>query len=90
MATNTEIQIVREDPEIEAYRLGLLKSAQELADQPVTLPAQHVAGMSGLSTAAIDMAQQGLGSYLPFLQQASQAMDPSGISTYMNPYQQAV
>ena len=90
MATNTEIQIVREDPEIEAYRLGLLESAKKLADQPVTLPAQQIAGMSGLSTSAIDMAQQGLGSYLPFLQQASQAMDPSGISTYMNPYQQAV
>ena len=40
MAEVTE-QIVREAPEIEAYKLGLLKSAKELADKPITLPTQH-------------------------------------------------
>ena len=90
MATDTQIQIVREDPAIEAYKLGLLESAKKLADQPITLPEQQIAEMSGLSTAAIDMAQQGLGSYLPYLQQAGQALDPSGISAYMNPFQDAV
>ena len=31
-------QIVREDPEIEAIKLGLLQDAQELASQPVGIP----------------------------------------------------
>ena len=33
MAVEETIQTVRESPEIEAYRIGLLKSAKELADQ---------------------------------------------------------
>ena len=51
MATNTEI--VREAPEIEAYKLGLLKSAKGLADTPITLPIQQIAEMSGLQDTAI-------------------------------------
>jgi hypothetical protein len=34
----TETQIVREAPEIEAYKLGLLQDAKGLADQPVGVP----------------------------------------------------
>ena len=48
MAIEETIQTVRESPEIEAYRIGLLKSAKELADQPITLPTQQVAGLTGL------------------------------------------
>ena len=33
----TQTQIVREAPDIEAYKLGLLESAKGLADQPVGL-----------------------------------------------------
>ena len=36
MVTTTE-QIVREAPDIEAYKIGLLKSAKALADQGVTI-----------------------------------------------------
>ena len=46
MATDTQIQIVREDPAIEAYKLGLLESAKKLSDQPITLPEQQIAEMS--------------------------------------------
>lgn len=97
MATNTEIQIVREDPAIEAYKLGLLESAKKLADQPISLPTQQVAGLSGLQQAAFDVAGAGIGAYQPYIrragesfQRAEAAMDPSQISAYMNPYQQAV
>ena len=38
MATETVIQQVGETPEIEAYRIGLLKSAKELADKRVGMP----------------------------------------------------
>ena len=39
-------QIVREAPEIEAIKLGLLESAKDLADMPVNLPDYQVAGLS--------------------------------------------
>ena len=67
-------QIVREAPEIEAYKLGLLKSAKGLADQGVSLPAQQVAQMSGLQTAAIDQAQAGIGGFQPYLTEAGYTM----------------
>ena len=70
----TETQIVREAPEIEAYKLGLLKSAKELADTPITLPEQQVAEMSGLQTSAIDLAKEGIGSYQPYLTEAGYSM----------------
>ena len=41
-------QIVREAPEIEAIKLGLLESAKDLADMPVDLPEYQVAGLSDL------------------------------------------
>lgn len=67
MATETTEQIVREAPEIEAYKLGLLKSARELADKPITLPIQQIAGQTGLQTRAAELAEQGIGQYLPYL-----------------------
>ncbi len=36
MATETVIQQVGESPEIEAYRIGLLKSAKELENTDIT------------------------------------------------------
>lgn len=98
MATQTEI--VREAPEIEAYKLGLLKSAKQLADQPITLPTQQIAEMSGLqqqAAAAAGPAVGGIGAYQPFLTagtyslgDAYSALAPSGIGQFMNPYQQAI
>ena len=97
MATETQIQIVREDPAIEAYKLGLLESAKKLADQPITLPTQQVAAMSGLQDEAIKEATSGIGAYKPYLTEAGYtlgdaqaALDPSGIAQFMNPYQRAV
>ncbi len=63
MATETIIQQVGETPEIEAYRIGLLESAKQLADQGITLPTQQVAGLTGLQEAARKQAQAGLGSF---------------------------
>ncbi len=98
MATQTEI--VREAPEIEAYKLGLLESAKKLADQPITLPIQQVAEMSGLQQQAIGAASPatgGIGGYQPYLTGAGyslgdaySALDPSGIAQFMNPFQRAV
>lgn len=64
MVTTTE-QIVREAPEIEAFKLGLLKSGKTLADTALQLPTQGVASLSALENQAIGQTGQagGIGGY---------------------------
>jgi len=84
MAVETTQQIVREAPEVEAYKLGLLESAKKLADQRVTLPTQQVAGMSPLQLQALQMASPafgGIGGYQQYLNQAGQTL--SGATPYI-------
>lgn len=64
-------QIVREAPEIEAYKLGLLKEAQGLYGQPMNLPAVEAAGLSQGQQQAADLARQGIGAYQPYLEAGS-------------------
>lgn len=66
----TQEQIVREAPEIEAFKLGLLELAKQRGEIPVDIPAQKVAGYSNQELKAMDMANQGIGSYAPYLSQA--------------------
>jgi len=75
-----------------------------LAGVPQTVPAQQVAPLTQAQETAVAKAQEGLGAYQPFLDAAStsvgaglgaigagvQTLDPSQISTFMNPYQQNV
>ena len=89
-------QIVREAPEIEAYKLGLLEDARALADVPITLPVQQVAGQTALQQQAGQLAAQGIGGFTPFLEQAGytmgdalRAIQPGAVTEYMNPYQDA-
>ena len=69
MVEQTE-QIVREAPDIEAYKIGLLQSAKALADRGIQIPPQMVAQMSGLQVKATELAQAGIGGYQPYLQEA--------------------
>ena len=71
----TSETIVREIPEVEAYKLGLLKSAKALADKGVPIPPHLVAEMSQLQVQATDIAQAGIGGFQPFLDQAGLSMD---------------
>lgn len=94
MAEITE-QLVREAPEIEAFKLGLMQSAKALP-MPV-LPAYQIAGMAPGQEQAIQRGMQGIGAYLPYTQQAKEGLTaaqqmatPQGISQYMSPYQQQV
>ena len=78
--------------------------AQGLANIPQDVPAQQIAPLTQAQQTAIGQAQQGLGAYQPFLQSAGQtvgaglgaigagvqALDPSQVGTYMDPYQQQV
>jgi len=70
VTTTIQEQIIREAPEIEAIKLGLLQDAKGLAGVPLTLPTQQVAGLSGLQQQAFEDAGQqgGIGGYQPLLQ----------------------
>ena len=75
MTESTQYIVQRQDPAIEAYRLGLLGDVQgyikgqiERGDAP---PDYQVAGLSPSEQAAIAAAQTGVGAYQPFLTQGS-------------------
>jgi len=72
--TTIQEQIVREAPEIEAYKLGLLQSAKGLADIAVPLPTREFVAPTDLQNAAITTATTGIGQYQPYLQQAQEAI----------------
>jgi len=57
--------VVREAPEIEAYKLGLLKSGHTLASTALDLPDQQIAALSALEQQAVGQAGQagGIGGY---------------------------
>lgn len=76
MAANSySTQIVREAPEIEALKLGLMDEAMRLYNEnPLVLPAYEVAGLSAGQQQAADLARQGVGAYEPFLQAGSQGI----------------
>jgi hypothetical protein len=67
-------QYVREAPEVEAYKLGLLQEAQYLYNQPMSIPAVEAAGLSGTELQGIDFAKQGVGAFEPYIQAASQGV----------------
>jgi len=70
MAVETTEQIVREAAPIEAIKVGLLESAKQLADKPVSIPAQQIAGFSPLQQQAFGAAEQGVGAFQPYLTEA--------------------
>lgn len=92
MAVTT--QIVTESPEIEARKLGLMDSAKELVQDPLTPPDYEYAGLTQLQKDAFDdLLEGGLGDFLPFLEEAAReyrasgdAITASDISQYMDPY----
>jgi len=75
-------QIIQENPEVEAYRLGLLQAVQQFINEnmaqmpppPVVPPAYQVAGLSPFQQQASQLAQQGIGGYQPYLQEGLGAM----------------
>ena len=82
MATEFQEQIVREAPDIEARKVGLMDSAKALADATneralygeYLTPDYEVAGMSPDQLAALQMGRQGIGAYQPFMTAATQGV----------------
>jgi hypothetical protein len=83
---------------------GYQAAVKGLAELPTEVPAYEVAGLSPQQQKAISTAMAGLGAYQPALEAArttigtgletlgaaQQTLDPSQISTFMDPYQQQV
>ena len=92
-ANTTNVQTIREAPEIEARRLGLMDQAAITAGQPLGLPAFQVAPLSASERAAQTLAGQ-TGAGISSIQGAQQAaaLDPSSaqFQRFLNPYNQFV
>jgi hypothetical protein len=92
-ANTTNVQTIREAPEIEARRLGLMDQAAITASQPIGLPAFQVAQLSQAERGAGALAQQ-TGAGISSIQGAQQAasLDPSSaqFQRFLNPYNQFV
>ena len=82
MATDYQEQIVREAPDIEERKVGLMDSAKALADAAnqralygeYLTPDYEVAGMSPDQLAAIQMGRQGIGAYQPYMTAATKGV----------------
>jgi hypothetical protein len=72
--TTYSSSISREAPEIEDRRLALMDQAAKLYRTPMELPFVEAAGLSGTELQAIDFAKQGVGSFEPYIQAASQGV----------------
>ena len=92
-ANTTNVQTIREAPEIEARRLGLMDQAAITASQPIGLPAFQVAQLSQAERGAGALAQK-TGAGISSIQGAQQAasLDPSSaqFQRFLNPYNQFV
>lgn len=79
----TQYQVTQRTPEIEAYELGLLEAGQKLTDKALfdprfQTPGYQIAQLSPFEQQAASMAQQGVGSYMPLLQQSASNLGASG------------
>ena len=105
MADVTTQEVVTREPEwMEKLRQDYLKQVATLTGQTLAPAEYKVADLSPEQKQAVTMAQQGLGSYAPYLEQAGRAYgqagglyagtagayDPNSAQAYMNPYQAAV
>ena len=98
-------QYEREAPQIEARKLQLMDVASKLAGEgavqtagTLNVPTQQVAGFDPMQELGFTGTTQGLGSFMPYMSAATDALniaggaqyDPTSYQAYMNPYQQEV
>ena len=99
-ADTTNVQTLREAPEIEARRLGLMDAATELAKKQTTLPAYQVAAMTTPETEARTLARSGMAGQQQITDAttaasgaqtaAGQTFTAAQVQAAMNPYIQNV
>ena len=69
-----QTQYIREAPDIEARKKQILAESYRLYNEPMDLPFVEAAAMSGTEQQAMDFAKQGVGSFEPYIQAASQGV----------------
>tara|TARA_R110001599_G_scaffold21323_2_gene80008 strand:+ start:1091 stop:2221 length:1131 start_codon:yes stop_codon:yes gene_type:complete len=69
-----QTQYIREAPEIEARKKQILAESYRLYNEQMDLPFVEAAAMSGTEQQAMDFAKQGVGSFEPYIQAASQGV----------------
>lgn len=82
MATETTVQRIQENPDIEAYRIGLLSDVTDFIREnltgapvaPILPPSFQVAGLTPLQQQAASMASEGVGAYQPYMTAGLDAM----------------
>ena len=96
-ANTTQMQTVREAPEIEARKIALYDQAASLASQPISLPAIQVAAPTALQQQGFSQAgttgvgQQAVGQGITSLQAGlGSAFGTPNVSQFFNPYQSYV
>lgn len=77
----------------ETFLKDLLASTSTMANQPTTIPAYQVAGMTPAQQQAIQLGVSGIGAYQPMMQagaatlgQGVAALQPGAFQQYMSPY----
>jgi len=98
-------QYERDAPQIEARKLQLMDVASKLAGEgavqtpgTLTVPTQQIAGFDPMQQQGFEGTTGGLGSFMPYMSAATDALniaggaqyDPTSYQAYMNPYQQEV
>ena len=89
----SQTTFVREAPGIEERKIELMDIARQVAQQPVTIPGQQIAPLSGLEQRGITTAgQTGVGAQTlgAGIGQVLQAAQGPNISQFYNPYQSYV
>jgi hypothetical protein len=76
--TGTQTQIIREAPEVEGYKLGLLQAANQLIQRQVPIPVAQAAGLTPQQTQALSLAGTGIESYRPFISSAADLFSGAG------------
>lgn len=98
MSTQTVENITRLAPFMEDYTRKLLESGYQRVQTPQNIPNIQVAGLTPEQLQAGQLAQQGIGSYQPFINQGQAltqagialAADPTAYRQFMSPYTQDV
>ena len=89
----TQTSIVREAPGIEERKIELLDLARQVAQKPVAIPAERVAGLSALEQQATRLAGQtgvGAGTTAQGIAQLQAAAQAPNIQQFFNPFQSFV
>tara|TARA_R100001163_G_C5047872_1_gene184989 strand:+ start:551 stop:1495 length:945 start_codon:yes stop_codon:yes gene_type:complete len=73
-------QIMREAPDIEARKLGLIDTAKALTEKGYTLPDYILAGLTQDQKDAFALQRAGIGGFQPFMTQGAQALT-TGLGT---------